>query len=187
MDPLDAHSCYGESKRMAETMCKAFYTQYHVPAKIARIAHTYAPTMDVEHDPRVFASFVKDIAAGRDIVMKSNGTGRRSFCYITDAVAGYFLVLFKGAAGEAYNICNTSQYISIRALADKLVQMYPERNLRVIQQKRGQEEHYMENKLLIGCESTLDNRKLRDLGWEAKVTIENGFNRVIKYIEALQQ
>lgn len=61
MDTLDIHNCYSESKRMAETMCKSFFVQYHVPIKIARIAHTYAPTMDIDHDPRVFASFVKNI------------------------------------------------------------------------------------------------------------------------------
>lgn len=50
----DIHNCYSESKRMAEMMRKAYQVQYDVPVKIARIAHTYAPTMDIENDPRVF-------------------------------------------------------------------------------------------------------------------------------------
>ena len=61
MDTLDIHNCYSESKRMAETMCKAFNVQYGIHTKIARIAYTYAPIMDIENDPRVFASFVKNI------------------------------------------------------------------------------------------------------------------------------
>lgn len=49
MDTLDIHDCYSESKRMAETMCKAFCVQYGVPTKIARIAHMYAPKMEYLH------------------------------------------------------------------------------------------------------------------------------------------
>ena len=184
MNTLDIHNCYSESKRMAETMCKAFQVQYNVPTKIARIAHTYAPTMDIENDPRVFASFVKNIVNRQDIVMKSSGAGKRSFCYITDAVAGYFAVLLDGKAGEAYNVCNTSQYVSIRQLADCLANLYPDRHTHVVQKERPTEEHYTENVLLLGSESTPDNAKLKNLGWEAKVGIEEGFSRVVRYLES---
>ena len=183
MNTLDIHNCYSESKRMAETMCKAFQVQYNVPAKIVRIAHTYAPTMDIENDPRVFASFVKNIVNRKDIVMKSSGAGKRSFCYITDAVAGYFTVLLDGKAGDAYNVCNTDQYVSIRQLADCLVSLYPDRHVHVVQKERSAEEHYTENVLLLGSESTPDNAKLKNLGWEAKVGINEGFSRVVRYLE----
>lgn len=183
MNTLDIHNCYSESKRMAETMCKAFQVQYNLPIKIARIAHTYAPTMDIENDPRVFASFVKNIVNRQDIVMKSSGAGKRSFCYITDAVAGYFTVLLDGKAGEAYNVCNTSQYVSIRQLAECLANLYPDRHIHVVQKERSAEEHYTENVLLLGSESTPDNAKLKNLGWEAKVSIRDGFDRVVRYLE----
>ena len=181
MDTLDIHNCYSESKRMAETMCKAFNVQYGIHTKIARIAHTYAPTMDIDNDPRVFASFVKNIVTGQDIVMKSDGSGKRSFCYITDAIAGYFMILFKGVDGEAYNVCNTSQFISVKELADTLVSLYPEKNLKVIRKERQKSEHYTENSLLVGCDNIPDNSKLMELGWSADVDIEEGFKRVIDY------
>lgn len=183
MDTLDIHNCYSESKRMAETICKAFQVQYHVPVKIARIAHTYAPTMDIQNDPRVFASFVKNIVENQDIVMKSDGAGKRSFCYITDAVAGYFTILLKGKDGEAYNVCNTEQFVSIRELAECLTALYPERNLKVIRKERDKSEHYTENSLLVGCERVPDNGKLKELGWKAEIGIKDGFRRVIKFIE----
>ena len=181
MDTLDIHNCYSESKRMAETMCKAFNVQYGIHTKIARIAHTYAPTMDIDNDPRVFASFVKNIVKEQDIVMKSDGSGKRSFCYITDAIAGYFTILFKGVDGEAYNVCNTSQFISVKELADTLVSLYPEKNLKVIRKERQKSEHYTENSLLVGCDNIPDNSKLEGLGWNADVNIEEGFKRVIDY------
>lgn len=185
MDTLDIHNCYSESKRMAETMCESFYVQYNVPVKIARIAHTYAPTMDIENDPRVFSSFVHNIVNNQDIVMKSDGTGKRTFCYITDAVAGYFKILFDGKPGEAYNVCNTEQYVSVRELAECLVSLYPEKKLKVVRKERDKSEHYTENVLQIGRETIPDNSKLKLLGWNAEVDIREGFDRVIRYIELI--
>jgi nucleoside-diphosphate-sugar epimerase len=181
MDTLDIHSCYSESKRMAETMCKSFFVQYDVPVKIARIWHTYAPTMDVENDPRVFSSFVKNIIHGQNIEMKSDGSGQRCFCYITDAVAGYFAILLHGQSGEAYNVCNSSQYVSMAELAETLVGLSDD-NLKVVKKERTLDEHYVENNLLTNRVRIPSDEKLRGLGWEAKVDIKDGFGRVIEFL-----
>lgn len=185
LDTLDIHNCYSESKRMAETMCKAFLSQYNVPIKIARIWHTYAPTMDIETDSRVFSSFVKNIIEGKDIEMKSDGSGKRSFCYITDAIAGYFSILLYGTVGEAYNVCNSKQYMSILELAEKLVEIYPEENIHVIKKERDRNEHYVENSLLVDSISVPSEKKLQSLGWETQVSVSEGFKRVIDYIRSI--
>ena len=183
MDTLDIHNCYGESKRMAEALCKAFYVQYDVPVKIARIWHTYAPTMDLENDPRVFASFVRDVLTGHDIQMKSDGSGKRSFCYITDAVAGFFKILLEGNPGEAYNVCNESQYISVLNLAEKIVALRPGKGLKVVRTERSSKEAYVENSLLKGVEIPPTSKKLQRLGWNPTVDVRAGFDRVISYKE----
>lgn len=178
VDPLDIHSCYSESKRMAETMCMAYFYQYGVPVKILRIWHTYAPTMDMENDSRVFASFVRNAVRGENIIMKSSGTSRRSFCYIADAVAGYFLVLLKGKAGEAYNVCNTEEFLTVRELAGIAASLRPELHLAVEIRKRSADEHYTEN-TAIG-DAPPSDRKLRKLGWRPQYTAAEGFKRVME-------
>lgn len=184
IDPLDIHSCYSESKRMAETMCYAYFHQYGVPVKLLRIWHTYAPTMDIERDPRVFASFVKNAVRGEDIVMNSDGSARRSFCYVADAVAGYFLVLLSGKAGEAYNVCNTKEYYSMKELAEMIVSLRQGMDLKVVTKKRDREEHYVENTAIgVGIP---DDSKLRALGWEPKYSVLNGFKRVIDALERVE-
>lgn len=177
MDTLDIHNCYGESKRMAETMCKAWFIQKKVPAKIARIWHTYAPTMDIENDPRVFASFVKDIVNKKNIVMKSEGGAKRSFCYIADAIAAYFLVLLCGQKGEAYNVCNAQEFYSIVELADILVKLYPEMGLQVEKVKREAGDSYVEN--TVANSIPPDSAKLEALGWKPQYDVRSGFKRVI--------
>lgn len=179
LDPLDVHSCYSESKRMAETMCKAFWVQKHVPTKIVRIWHTYAPTMDYKNDPRVFASFVNDIVKRRDIVMKSAGLAKRSFCYITDAVAGYFLVLLEGKSAEAYNVCNQKEWYSIAELAEVMTQIQPKLGLRVIKKQRSETDVYLENTAANFIPP--NSEKLEQLGWYANVSVREGFERVLKY------
>lgn len=179
LNTLDIHSCYGESKRMAETMCKAWFIEKNVPVKILRIAHTYSPTMDLYNDPRVFSSFVKDIVNNHDIVMKSDGSGKRSFCYIADAIAGYFLVVLSGKAGEAYNVANTDEFYSIAELAEILTSLCPERKLKVIRKKRAPDDCYVESTTASGI--TLDNSKLKSLGWDPRYSVKTGFKRVIDY------
>lgn len=181
MDTLDIHNCYSESKRLAETMCKSFYVQYGVPVKIARIWHTYAPTMDIESDPRVFSSFMKDLVYKRDIVMKSEGQAKRSFCYVTDAISGYFKILIKGKNGEAYNVCNTLEWYSIVELAELMTQVDPELKLRVIKVKREATDRYIENSVANYIPPSNEKIKV-ELNWEPKVGCLEGFKRVYSYL-----
>ena len=185
LDPLDIHSCYSESKRMAETICISFMKQYSVPVKIARIWHTYAPTMDICNDPRVYASFMRNVFLGEDIVIKSDGLGMRSFCYIADAIAGFFTIITKGTAGEAYNVCNTEQFVTIRELARILASLRTDIALNVSYKKRSTDEHYVEN-TAIG-DAAPDNAKLKSLGWDTKYSIREGFSRVLDYITAMNK
>lgn len=181
IDPLNIHSCYNESKRLAETLCKAFAVQKNVPTKMVRIWHTYAPTMDYKNDPRVFASFVNDIVERRDIVMKSDGLAKRSFCYIADAVVGYFLVLLNGKSGEAYNVCNEGEFYSIVEFAEILTKIKPELGLKVIKKQRDKNDPYLENTMANIVPPCSD--KLRRLGWKPKVSVKDGFSRVLEYID----
>ena len=183
-DPLDLLSCYGGSKRMGETWCRLFFVEYGVNAKIARIAHTYAPTMDVEGDPRVFSSFMKCVKDGTDIVMHSDGSACRPFCYIADAVSAFFLILFEGAAGEAYNVSNDRAFLSIRELAEILVKLRPELGLKVIAKERPKGAAYLENNFNKANRPSAD--KLRELGWQCRFDAAAGFARVWRYLRDVQ-
>lgn len=185
LNPLDEHSCYSGSKRMGEIWCVSYAREYDVPAKIARIGHTYAPTMDVDKDPRVFASFMKCLLEKRDIVMLSDGKAKRPFCYIVDAIAGYLLILLEGKNGEAYNVVNTNQFLSISELADKLVALVPEQKLKVIRQERIESDAYMENN--TNRQNLISAKKLQKLGWKCQYDVLNGFSQVLRYLRGFQR
>lgn len=176
-DPLDIRYSYGESKRMGESICKAFCVQYGMPVKIVRLGHTYGPTMDLDNDKRVFSEFVSNIVKNKNIEIKSDGLPVRAFCYLVDAILGFFDVLFDGVDGEAYNIANRNGLISIRELAEKLVSLYPEKHLNYTYVERPKNDTYIESNQ--AKHNVPDTSKLEALGWKCNFDIENGFKRTI--------
>lgn len=113
-------ACYDEAKRYGETLCVNFSRQYGLPVKVARPFNNYGPGLKIT-DRRVIPDFARDIIAGRDIVMLSDGSPKRTFCYVADAVVGYYKILVKGGAGEAYNIGVEAPEISMAELAEEMV------------------------------------------------------------------
>lgn len=113
-------ACYDESKRFGETLCVNFARQHGIPVTVARPFNHYGPGLKIT-DGRLIPDFARDILAGRDIAMLSDGTPRRTFCYVADAIAGYYRMLTLGRPGEAYNIGMEEPEISVAELAGKLV------------------------------------------------------------------
>ncbi len=175
VDPTDVRSSYAESKRMGETMCISWFKQYGVPVKIVRPFHTYGPGMNL-NDGRVFADFVSNIVKKEDIIIKSDGKATRAFCYLADAITGFFTVLLKGKNGESYNVGNDKCEVNIAELAGKLVNLFPEYKLNVIKEKRDDPD-YLESKIIRNCP---DISKIRSIGWKPHYSIEEGFKRTIK-------
>jgi len=176
VDPTNVRSCYAESKRMGETMCVSWFHQYGVPTKIVRPFHTYGPGMSLD-DGRVYADFIADILNNRDIVMKSDGSAIRAFCYLADAIQGFLTVLLKGENGQAYNVGNDHGEASILDLANRLISLFPEKRLKVVKQEVTQAPGYLRSNISRNCP---DISKVRGLGWEPTTSVEEGFKRTIR-------
>jgi nucleoside-diphosphate-sugar epimerase len=178
LDPFLIRSCYAEGKRAGETLCACWYSQYGVPTKVVRLSHTYGPRMDLD-DGRVFADFVADLVARRDIVLQSDGSARRPFCYLADSTTGIFTVLLRGSKGEAYNLGAESD-ISISELAERLCRLFPERACKVVRQARERGDPYIPSPNSAGF---FDLSKIKSLGWQPTTGIEEGFWRTLKSYE----
>ena len=176
LDPTNIRSCYGESKRMGETMCACWAQQYGVPSRIVRPGHTYGPGMRLD-DGRVFADFVRDIVTGGPIVLHSDGSARRSFCYLRDATIAFFTVLLKGQTGQAYNVSNPDQDCSIAELADRLAGVFRADGIRVEHRARTDSTYAVSP--VRGTRMNID--KLKALGWQPRISIEEGFLRCVRY------
>ena len=109
-------ACYDEAKRYGETLCVMFARHAGVPAKIVRPFSNYGPGLKIT-DRRVIPDFARAVLNNRDIVVYSDGSPRRTFCYAADAVVGYFKVLVRGQVAEPYNIGVDEPEVTIRELA----------------------------------------------------------------------
>lgn len=179
LDPLDIRSCYAESKRLGETMCISFLSQYGVPVKIVRPFHTFGPGIGL-NDGRVFADFIANIVRQEDIIMKSDGLSERSFCYLADAVVAFFLILLNGKIGEAYNV-GREEPISIIKLAKLIVGLFPEKKLKVITAKRKKTDQYIESRFQ---HIAPDISKIKRLGWQPEYSVADAFKRTILSFES---
>ncbi len=117
-------ACYDESKRLTETICMVYHKMYHIPVKIVRPFNVYGPGMKM-NDYRVVPSFITKGLAGSPIYVYNNGNQTRTFCYVTDAVTGFFKVLLSERNGETYNVGSDAEEISMIALADIVSSLFP--------------------------------------------------------------
>jgi len=169
-------ACYDESKRYGETLCVNFARQYNLPIKVARPFNNYGPGLKIT-DRRVIPDFARDILSGNDIVMLSDGRASRTFCYITDAIAGYFKILVQGKRGEAYNIGVESPEISIGHLADLMVETAQEyfRYKGKVVRKKSDDSEYLVDNPQRRC--PIIQKARADLGYDPKVSVSEGIRR----------
>jgi len=114
---LEPRNCYIESKRMAENLLASWHHQYGLDYRIGRIFHTFGPGLNLS-DGRIFSDVLDAARAGRPIVLTSDGTVKRCFCYLTDTVSALFHLLLAGEAGLACNIGNPANELTIREFAE---------------------------------------------------------------------
>lgn len=113
-------ACYDESKRYGETLCVNFAQQHGLPIRIARPFNNYGPGLKIT-DRRALPDFARNVLAGQDIVLLSDGAPTRTFCYVADAIVGYYKIMVCGRDGESYNIGIDKPEISIRQLVEMTV------------------------------------------------------------------
>jgi nucleoside-diphosphate-sugar epimerase len=175
LDPLDISACYGEGKRMAETLCADYFRQHGVNTVMARISHTYGPGIALD-DGRSFADFVSDALAGREIILNSDGSGSRPFCYVGDATAAFLILLLRGEPGNAYNVGRDKE-TTILDLAKLIAQLSPTIGLQVRHPPRNPA-----RQALFRSAGHFDLHKMERLGWRPTTPPEIGFKRTLRYL-----
>ena len=179
VDPLLPRSCYPEGKKAAETMCASFAQQYGLNVKIARLAHTYGPGMSID-DGRVQADFLRDVVNNRDIVLKSEGRPIRTYTYVSDAVSAIFRILLDSDE-VVYNISSPEATVSIRQLAETLVEAYPERGLKLVFDIPENSGNTGAAPFTLGI---LNSDKLQALGCKPRYSLRDGLARTVEYLES---
>lgn len=169
-------ACYDESKRYGETLCVNFAQVYGLPIRSARPFNNYGPGLGIA-DRRVIPDFARNILQNEDLVLLSDGSPTRTFCYVADAVIGYYKVLVNGRSGEAYNIGTETPEVSIRQLADLMAAAASELlgyEGRVVQ-RTSSDADYLTDNPVRRCPDITKARA--ELGYEPGIPLEEGLRR----------
>ena len=178
IDVLSPRNSYSVSKRATETLCISYAAEYGIDSVIVRPGHIYGPTA-VATDNRVSSAWAYACARGEDIILKSDGSQLRSYCYCLDCASAILTALAHGKNGRAYNISNPDSVISIRQMAEILTQ-YSGVKLKTefptTQERNGF--NPMRN-------SSLDSTALQHIGWSGLFSAERGFKHTIDILKSV--
>jgi UDP-glucuronate decarboxylase len=166
IDCNNARAGYNEAKRTCEALCRSYESQYGVDVVIARLARTVGA--DHKKDTKAMAQFMDNAVAGEDIVLKSKGNQRFSYSYIADTASGVLKVLLDGIGGEAYNVSDEDEGMTLgdyagfmAGLAGKKVVFEIEENTSVSK----------------ASYALLNIDKLKAIGWKPMYTVSDGLRR----------
>lgn len=174
-------ACYDESKRLGETLCWIYGRRYGLPVSVIRPFNVYGPGMRL-NDARVPADFARAVYEGQDIEILSDGTPTRTYCYVSDAVAGFMKALLQGTGGT-YNIGADGPEMSVRELAD----VYAEAGREVfgyagkVVSKAPDDPDYLADDPSRRCPDLTRAREA--LGYAPKIGVRDGVGRFLRYIK----
>ena len=176
VNPIGIRSCYDEGKRAAETLMMDYHRQYGVDIRIIRIFNTYGPNMDPK-DGRVVSNCIVQAINGDDITIYGDGSQTRSFCYVSDLVAGAIKMMNndKDFIGPV-NLGNPSER-TVLNLAEIVLEMTGSKSK--ITYKDLPSDDPVKRKPDI-------TKAQEILGWKPEVDIKDGLAKTIEYFKSIQ-
>jgi dTDP-glucose 4,6-dehydratase len=172
VNPVGPRGVYDEAKRFAEAMTMAYHRYHGVDAKIVRIFNTYGPRMRIR-DGRAVPTFIGQALRSEDVTIFGEGSQTRSFCYISDLVAG-ILKLMDSPLNEPVNIGNPHE-MSIEEMARLIIRM-TESPSRVVFKPLPTDDPKVRRPDITRARTLL--------GWEPQVALDAGLTSTIEYFKA---
>lgn len=174
-DSLNPRYSYGGSKIVSELIAFNYAQDHYRQVQVFRPHNVYGPDMGWKH---VIPQFIVRAAAGRDTTtqgavpfeIQGDGTQTRAFCYVDDIVSGVLTMYEKGGHREIYHIGNDHE-VTIRDVAQRIGKILGvELDIRTGEAAKGGTPRR--------CP---DIRKMRLLGFEPVVGLEEGLERVVDW------
>jgi dTDP-glucose 4,6-dehydratase len=173
VNPVGPRGVYDEAKRFAEAMTMAYRRFHGVDTKIVRIFNTYGPRMRPA-DGRAVPAFICQALEDNPISVFGDGSQTRSFCFVSDLIAGIFALAQSDESGPI-NIGNPAE-MTILELAKAIIELV------------GSKSEITEEPLPVDDPKTRQPniKQARELlNWEPKVSLDEGLPSTIEYFKGL--
>lgn len=175
VNPIGVRSCYDEGKRCAETLFFDYHRQHQLEIKVMRIFNTYGPRMH-PNDGRVVSNFIVQALKGEPITLYGSGQQTRSFCYVDDLIEG--MLSFMNSPADfigPVNIGNPGEFTMLE-LAEKVVTLTGSRSPLVYLPLPPDDPRQRQPNIELAKNA---------LGWEPKISLEDGLKETIAYFRKL--
>lgn len=173
VNPIGPRSCYDEGKRFAEALFMSYHKQYGLNVKIARIFNSFGPRLREDGlYGRAVSRFITQSLTNKPITIYGDGTQTRSFCYITDTIAGLMLLTPNEKANGGVVNLGRAEETTILQLAKKIKRLTKSESTLTF--------HSLpEDDPKRRCPDTSKMEKL--LGWKPKISLEKGLERTVEW------
>ena len=169
VNPVGPRAVYDEAKRFAEAITMAYHRYHGIETRIVRIFNTYGPRMRL-NDGRAIPAFLSQALTGEDVTVFGDGSQTRSLCYVSDLVEGIYRLMMCDCP-DPVNIGNPHE-LTIRQLAERIVALTGSKS-RIVEKPLPADDP-KKRKPDITRARTL-------LGWEPKVSLDEGLPRTLAY------
>jgi len=169
-------ACYDEGKRAAEALIFDFQRVAGLNARIVRIFNTYGPWMAAD-DGRVISNFVNQALDGRKLSIFGDGSQTRSFCYVSDNIAGLKTVM-NSKCQTPVNLGNPEEFTMLE-LAEKVNFMV--HGLKI----SDPDQHIQYHDLPVDDpkQRCPNIKKIKMLGWKPTVSLDKGLKETVKHFQ----
>ena len=175
VNPVGPRGVYDEAKRFQEAITMAYHTYHGLETRIVRIFNTYGPRMRL-NDGRVLPAFIGQALRGEDLTVFGDGSQTRSFCYVDDLVEGIYRLLLSDYVYPV-NIGNPAE-ITIKQFGDEILKLTGS-SVKMIFKPLPQDDPKQRQPDIT--------RARQILGWEPKVSREEGLKKTYDYFKNLPQ
>lgn len=172
VNPVGPRSVYDEAKRFAEAAVMAYHEHHKLETRLVRIFNTYGPRMQPD-DGRVISNFVMQALRGEDVTVYGDGSHTRSFCYVDDLVEG-IVRLSRSTELLPVNLGNPTEE-TVLGCARRIIELTGSAS-RIRFEPLPQDDPPRRQPDIT--------RARRLLGWEPKVSLDQGLSETIQYFRA---
>ncbi|MEN3534876.1 dTDP-glucose 4,6-dehydratase [Microbispora sp. ZYX-F-249] len=166
--PLAPRSPYAASKAGGDMIARAYAVTHGLPVSVTRCGNNYGP---YQYPEKVVPLFITNLIEGRPVPLYGDGGNVRDWIHVSDHCRAIQLVAEVGQPGEVYHVAGTAELTNLeltRRLLD-LLGASPDLVTRV-EDRKGHDRRY-----------SLDDRKLRALGYAPRVSFDDGLEATVRW------
>ena len=175
--PYDPRSPYSSSKASSDHVVMAYFHTYGLPITLSNCTNNYGPYQFPE---KLLPLMISNIRDGKNLPVYGKGDNIRDWIYVEDHNRAVWLIVNKGVTGEKYNIGGENEWQNIKLL-HKVIELTAketgksvddvEKTITYVKDRPGHDKRY-----------AIDCTKIKtQLGWERKMTFEEGLQETVKW------